>query len=92
MNDESRVLGIEFGNPSNPIAIASMYSEEEKKYAVAIYPVLNNEGLGPGDEVPFERVGDMDFLLVFRTESSVNTMIDSLNWIKDRMKEEKNND
>lgn len=88
MNAENKVLGIEFGNPSNPIAIASVYNEEEKRHAVAIYPVLNNEGLEPGDEVPFERVGDMDFLLAFRTESSVNTMIDSLNWIKNRMKEE----
>lgn len=92
MNDESTVLGIEFGNPSNPIAIGPMYNEEEKKYAITIYPVLNNEGLKSGDEVPFERIGNLDFLLVFRTESSVNTMIDSLNWIKDRMKEENNND
>lgn len=92
MNDESMVLGIEFGNPSNPIAIGAMYNEEEKKYGITIYQVLNNEGLKPGDEVPFERVGNLDFLLIFRTESSVNTMIDSLNWIKDRMKEEKNND
>ena len=95
MNDESTVLGIEFGNPSNPIAIAAVYSEQEEKHGIAIYPVLNNDGLKPGDDVAFDRVGDMDFLLIFRTETSINTMIDSLNWIKDRMKEEKeknNND
>lgn len=92
MNDKNNVLGIEFGNPSNPIAIAALYNEQEEEYGIGIYPVLNNEGLKPGNEVPSDRVGAMDFLLIFRTETSVNTMIDNLNWIKYRMKEEKNND
>lgn len=30
MNSKNTVLGIEFGNPSNPIAIGATYNEEEK--------------------------------------------------------------
>lgn len=40
MNDESMVLGIEFGNPSNPIAIGAMYNEEEKSMVLRFIKFL----------------------------------------------------
>lgn len=90
MDNKDTILGIEFGDPDNPIAIAHIYNENEEKHAIAIYPILNNEGLNPGDVVPNDRTGDMDFLLIFRTESSVNTMIECLLDIKKEMEQEKN--
>ena len=89
MDDKDMVLGIEFGDPDNPIAIAHIYNENEEKHAIAIHPVLNAEGLNPGDDVPLDRIGDMDFLLIFRTESSVNTMIECLLDIKKEMEQKK---
>ena len=90
MDDKDTILGIEFGNPDNPMAITHIYNENEEKHAIALYPILNAEGLNPGDEVPLDRIGDMDFLLIFRTESSVNTMIEYLSDIKEEMEKEKN--
>lgn len=90
MNDKDTILGIEFDDPDNPIAIAHIYNENEEKHAIAIYPILNAEGLNSGDEVPSDRIGDMDFVLIFRTESSVNTMMKCLSHIKEKMEQEKN--
>lgn len=89
MKDKDKILGIEFGNPDKPIAIANIYNENEEKHGIAFYPILNAEGLNIGDDVPPDRIGDMDFMLIFRTESSVNAMIECLSNIKEEMEQKK---
>jgi len=89
MDDKDTILSIELGNPDTPIAIANIYNENEEKYGIAFYPVLNAEGLNTGDDISPDRVGDMDFILIFRTESSVNVMMDCLSNIKKEMEQKK---
>lgn len=89
MNDKDTTLGIELGNPDNPIAIANIYNENEEEHGIAFYPVLNAEGLNTGDDISPDRVGNMDFILIFRTESSVNVMMDCLSNIKKEMEQKK---
>ena len=88
MDNKDTILGIEFGDPDNPIAIAHIYNEIEEQHGIAIRPVLNTEGLNTGDDVSIDRVGDIEFLLIFRTETSVNTMIKCLLDIKEEMEQE----
>lgn len=89
MDNKDAILGIEFGDPYNPIAIAHIYNEIEEQHGIAIRPVLNTEGLNTGDDVSIDRVGDIDFLFIFRTEASVSTMIKILLEIKEEMEQEK---
>ena len=83
MSDD-KILAIEFGDPENPLAVAAFY-DKPYKYGISIHPVLDGAGLKNGDIVPEDKVGDADFCLLFRSKTSVQTIIEELQWIEHAM-------
>ena len=84
---------IEFGNPENPVAIGVGYAEATRDNkpvcAISVTPIINGAYIKSGEIVPEENLGDMEAIIVFRTETSVDTFIKSLMEIKEMMHNEK---
>lgn len=88
MDEKITVHGIEFGDPENPKAIIAFLDKgnQHNQYGIGVYPILDNTGIKLGDEVPFDRIGNLEFVILFRTETSVDTWIEHLKWIKETIR------
>lgn len=72
------VPGIELGNSENPKVVRKYCNADMHDYGITISPVLILED----NKAEEPAIGDYEFVILFRTLSSINSMIEALEEIK----------